>query len=258
MIELKGVTKRFNHRLVLDELDFRVARGERTVILGVSGIGKTTILKLIAGLIKPEAGQVLFEGQDLVPLSEEKLTQVRKRIAMVFQQGALFDSLTVGENVGFRLIEEGRPYPEVEPIVREKLRSVGLEDVLNDYPAALSGGMRRRLAIARALVSEPELLMFDEPTAGLDPISTYQFDRLIVRIAREQRTTVLVVTHSIQSAVRLGRRLCVLHGGKLVFDGTPEEIYRSDEPVVQEFIKPTEASLEVEAEGTGIEHAPEI
>ncbi len=172
MIEFKNVTKSFNDDVVLRNISFSMRRGETKIILGASGSGKSTILKLILGLIRPDSGEILVDGQDITKMSERELVQVRRKIGMVFQEGALFDSLSLRENVGYRLYEEsGMPEEEIEIIVRRVLGFVGLEDAIDKMPSELSGGMKRRAGLARALVGSPKIILYDEPTAGLDPIT---------------------------------------------------------------------------------------
>src|ERR1044072_7810533 len=168
-IEFQNVTMAYDDNVILDDVSFFVNPGETKIVMGGSGTGKSTILKLVLGLIKPQAGRILVDGEDVTDLTEREMTEVRKNIGMVFQEGALFDSLSVYENVGYRLFERGMPEPEIEESVRRMLRFVNLEDTMNMMPSELSGGIRRRVGIARALVGNPKLILCDEPTAGLDP-----------------------------------------------------------------------------------------
>jgi len=212
-------------------------------ILGVSGVGKTTILKLLLGLLKPDAGRITIGGEDIAALSEKALTRARKHIAIVFQGGALFDSMTVGENVGYRLLEEGNlSEMEIDAIVREKLGFVGLEKAIDLYPGELSGGMKKRVAISRALAADPEYIFFDEPTTGLDPIGVYNIQQLMLRLQGEGKTT-LMVTHDMHTAFAVSDRFSFIHEGRLVFEGTSSELKQSAMPAVCEFFAPGEESL---------------
>ena len=194
MIEFKNVTKSFNDDVVLRNISFSLRRGETKIILGASGSGKSTILKLILGLIRPDSGQILVEGQDITKMSERELVQVRRKIGMVFQEGALFDSLTLRENVGYRLDEESSmPEEEIEIIVRRVLGFVGLEDAIDKMPSELSGGMKRRAGLARALVGSPKIILYDEPTAGLDPITARSIVDLMIKLRGSLRSLSLTI-----------------------------------------------------------------
>jgi phospholipid/cholesterol/gamma-HCH transport system ATP-binding protein len=241
-IRLDNLTYSIDGRKILDRVDLFVAKGVNRTILGASGVGKTTILKLMLGLLKPNSGSVSIDGNTVGSLSESELIKVRSRIAIVFQGGALFDSMTVGENVGYRLLEEGRPEDEVEQVVREKLSFVGLEDTIDRYPAQLSGGMKKRAAIARALASEPDYIFFDEPTTGLDPIGVYNICHVIRRL-QSQGVTVLIVTHDLETAFNVSDRFSFIHRAKMIIEGTKEEILSSDHPAIREFLEPTDVSL---------------
>jgi phospholipid/cholesterol/gamma-HCH transport system ATP-binding protein len=230
-------------RKILEDFDFCLERGVNRTILGVSGAGKTTILKLLLGLLQPDSGRVCIGSTCITGISESRFMELRKRIAIVFQGGALFDSMTVGENVGYRLFEEGRlSTDEVEQIVREKLSFVGVEASLNLYPAELSGGMKKRVAIARALVAHPDYIFFDEPTTGLDPIGVYNICNLMQRL-QAAGTTTLMVTHDLATAFTTSQRFTFLHQARMIFEGTEEEMRASDIAEVQEFLQPTDQSL---------------
>lgn len=230
-------------RTILSDFDLRLEKGENRTILGVSGVGKTTILKLILGLLKPSSGTIYIDGVDISGLSESRLTLARKHIAIVFQGGALFDSMTVGENVGYRLMEEGElTETEIEEIVREKLGFVGLEKVMDLYPSELSGGMKKRAAIARALAADPEYIFFDEPTTGLDPIGVYNIQQLMIRLHEEGKTT-LMVTHDMQTAFAVSDRFSFIHDSRLVLEGSKADLETSSIPAVREFFSPGEESL---------------
>jgi phospholipid/cholesterol/gamma-HCH transport system ATP-binding protein len=230
-------------RTILTDFDLFLAPGVNRTILGRSGAGKTTILRLMLGLIRPDAGVITIDGVPIGNLRESELIRLRKQIAIVFQGGALFDSLTVGENVGYRLLEEGRlAEGEIERIVLEKLSFVGLEHAIDLYPAELSGGMKKRVAIARALAAEPRYIFFDEPTTGLDPVGVYNIQNLMLRLQGEGKTT-LMVTHDLETAFAVSERFSFLNDARLLFEGTEEEMRRCDVPDIREFLKPSEASL---------------
>jgi phospholipid/cholesterol/gamma-HCH transport system ATP-binding protein len=230
-------------RKILEDFDFSLERGINRTILGVSGAGKTTILKLLLGLLQPDAGRVCIGDVCITGVPESQFMELRKRIAIVFQGGALFDSMTVGENVGYRLFEEGRlSQAEVEEIVREKLRFVGVELALDLYPAELSGGMKKRVAIARALAADPDYIFFDEPTTGLDPIGVYNICNLMQRLQAEGKTT-LMVTHDLATAFSTSQRFTFLHQARMIFEGTESEMRGSGIPEVQQFLQPTVESL---------------
>ncbi|GLI39870.1 ATP-binding cassette domain-containing protein [Geobacter hydrogenophilus] len=230
-------------RQILDRFDLFLEPGVNRTILGMSGAGKTTILRLILGLLRPEGGTISIDGVPIGGLSERELIQVRKNIAIVFQGGALFDSMTVGENVGYRLFEEGRlSEKEIERIVLEKLSFVGLEQTIDLYPAELSGGMKKRVAIARALAADPDYIFFDEPTTGLDPIGVFNIQHLMLRLQGEGKTT-LMVTHDLETAFAVSRRFSFLYHARLAFEGTEEEMKRCELPEIREFLAPTDRSL---------------
>jgi len=230
-------------RTILTDFDMLFERGVNRTILGVSGSGKTTILKLILGLIHPQHGRIFINGLEITGQPEAAYREQRKKIAVVFQGGALFDSMTVGENVGYRLFEEGRlPEARIEEIVREKLRFVGVEPALNLYPAELSGGMKKRVAIARALAADPEYIFFDEPTTGLDPIGVYNIVSLMRRLQQDGKTT-LMVTHDLATAFATSQRFSLIHESRLAFEGSEAELKASELYNVKEFLKPTDQSL---------------
>jgi phospholipid/cholesterol/gamma-HCH transport system ATP-binding protein len=242
-IRMERLSYSIGGRQILDAFDFCLERGVNRTILGISGSGKTTILKLLLGLLQPDAGRVCIGNTCITGLPESGFVELRKRIAIVFQGGALFDSMTVGENVGYRLFEEGRlSTDEIERIVLEKLGFVGVETSLNLYPAELSGGMKKRVAIARALASNPDYIFFDEPTTGLDPIGVYNICNLMQRL-QAAGTTTLMVTHDLATAFRTSQRFSFLHQARMVFEGTEEEMKASAIPEVQEFLLPTDDSL---------------
>lgn len=242
-IRMENIFYTIGGRKILEYFDFQLERGVNRTILGVSGAGKTTILKLLLGLLAPDSGEVFIGDLCITGLPESSFMQQRKRIAIVFQGGALFDSMTVGENVGYRLFEEGRlSLAEITAVVLEKLRFVGVEAALNLYPSELSGGMKKRVAIARALAADPDYIFFDEPTTGLDPIGVYNICNLMLRLQAEGKTT-LMVTHDLATAFATSQRFTFLHNGRMLFEGNEEEMKGSNIPEVCEFLEPTDSSL---------------
>ncbi len=242
-ISMKNLCYSVGGRKILQDFDFCLEKGINRTILGVSGAGKTTILKLLLGLLEPDSGQVCIGDFCITGQAEDRFVELRKRIAIVFQGGALFDSMTVGENVGYRLFEEGRlSLAEIEQIVQEKLSFVGVETALDFYPAELSGGMKKRVAIARALAADPDYIFFDEPTTGLDPIGVYNICNLMQRLQAEGKTT-LMVTHDLATAFATSQRFTFLHQARMLFEGTEAEMKASEIPEVREFLSPTKSSL---------------
>ena len=239
MIVLEGVRLTLGDRQVLEGISFQVQPGETKVILGGSGSGKTTILRLILGLFRPDRGSIRVAGEEITVLREQDLAQIRQNMAMVFQGAALFDSLTVRENVGYRLWEQGRLSDEaIEQTVCESLQFVGLEDAIDKMPADLSGGMRKRVGIARALASGAKLLLYDEPTAGLDPINGFTICHLILRL-KTKGVTQVVVTHDLDIAFRVADRIVMIQDGRIIFEGTPEELGGSQDPAIRGFLDPS-------------------
>ena len=234
-------------RTILENVSFTVQAGSTKVVMGPSGIGKSTILRLLLGLIVPRSGDIIVLGKSMVRAAKDERNELRRRIGMVFQNGALFDSLTVGENVGYSLIEHGHvPLEEVEPRVRRVLKLVGLDpDVLLDsLPDELSIGMQRRVAIARALASnDPAVMLYDEPTTGLDPISVEMITDIIVRLREELHVTSIAVTHEIPHALKVGNRFLFLYDRRVSFDGTAEELAHSQVPELLRFLEPFKVSL---------------
>jgi phospholipid/cholesterol/gamma-HCH transport system ATP-binding protein len=238
VIQLANVTKTFDGRTVLDDLSFEVCRGRAFCLLGRSGTGKSVTLRHIVGLVRPDRGRVLVEGENVPDLSRPNLNQLRRRIGFLFQNAALFDSITVGENVAFPLRRHTRMKDlEIRECVRERLAEVGLQDEYDRMPAALSGGMRKRAGLARAMVLDPAVLLVDEPSAGLDPITTDEIDRLLLERKAQSRVTMVVVTHNIPSARTVGDELALLDGGRLVARGTARELEASDIPIVRDFMR---------------------
>jgi len=237
MVRLQGVHKSFGPNRVLGGIDLAIERGKTTVILGPSGTGKSVLLKHIVGLIKPDRGEVYFEGQRVDTLKESELVAVRKRIGYLFQLGALFDSMTVAENIAFPLVEHTK-LSAAERIkrVQRVLELVGLAGYEQTMPAELSGGQQRRVALARSVVLEPCLVLYDEPTTGLDPVRSDLINELILALTREMGITSIVVTHDLVSANKVGDRILLLHDGEVICDGTPEQVQASNNQVVQRFI----------------------
>ncbi len=236
-IVVKNLRKRFGSKVVHDGVSFTVYDGEIFVIMGPSGTGKSVLLKQIARLIEPDEGEIYVYGVDILSLKETELERYREILTYVFQSGSLFDSYPVWYNVAFYLIEKKGVK---EKVAREKasyyLSLLGLSGTEDLYPSELSGGMRKRVAVARALCMNPRCILFDEPTSGLDPVMTAVFDRLIIRLRNEFKKTCVVVSHDVNSAFRIADRIAILFKGKIVEVGTPEEIKRSENPVVKQFI----------------------
>ena len=237
-IQLEDVWKSFDGTAVLRGVSLAVRRGETLCVIGESGCGKTVLLRHVIGLVRPDRGRVCFDGRDLSTLSAREMIAVRVRFGMVFQRGALFDSLTVGENVAFPLREHTRlTGDEIRRRVREKLSLVGLAGIESKRPAELSGGMQKRVALARAIALEPEVVLYDEPTTGLDPIMADVINELILRTHDRMKTTAVVVTHDMTSVDKVADRVVMLHDGEIIIDGPPEVVRASTDPVVRQFIE---------------------
>lgn len=237
VIVVENLRKSFGTKVVHDGVSFTVYDGEIFVVMGPSGTGKSVLLKQIAGLMKPDSGKIVVYGMDILNLDGDELIKFRETLTYVFQNGALFDSLPVWYNVAFYLVEKkGVKEKEAREKARHYLSLLGLSGTEDLYPSELSGGMRKRVALARALCMNPKCILFDEPTSGLDPIMTVVFDRLILRLKSEFKKTCVVVSHDINSAFRIADRIAILWNGKIVQIGTPEEIKTSENPVVKQFI----------------------
>jgi phospholipid/cholesterol/gamma-HCH transport system ATP-binding protein len=261
-IQFRDVHLSFDDRKVLNGLSFKVGKGETKIILGGSGGGKSTIIKLVLGLLKPDSGQIFVNGEDITDYTEAEMMRVRKNFGMVFQEGALFDSLSVYDNVAYRLHEQGIPEDEVEQEVRRMLRFVNLEDAIDKMPAELSGGMRRRVGIARALVGGPTIVMFDEPTAGLDPPTARTICELAIKLRDLEDVSSIFVTHEMNNVEYLsrefaavndagevifeqeGERLCLINTkvmmmkeGHIIFSGTDEMLQRTEDPYIKKFLR---------------------
>lgn len=237
IIEIKNLYKSYDGLQVLQGVDLGIKRGETITILGGSGTGKSVLLKLITGLEKPDKGAIRINAHDIVPLKEDELVPIRRKIGMLFQGAALFDSLSAGENVAYPIREHFRlPEEEIRRVVQEKLRMVGLEGVEEKMPAELSGGMKKRVGLARAIAIDPELILYDEPTTGLDPANTQRINQLIVELQRLLKVTSIVVTHDLDSAYQVTDQLALLYQGRIAMTGTKEEFKASHMKEVQEFI----------------------
>jgi phospholipid/cholesterol/gamma-HCH transport system ATP-binding protein len=237
-IECRDVWKSFGRKSVLRGLNLTIEPGETVVVIGQSGSGKSVLLKHIVGLIYPDRGAILIDGIDITKLNRKKLFELRMGFGMVFQGAALFDSYTVEENVGLAMREHTElSDDEVNRIAEEKLRMVGLDGVGDKHPAELSGGMKKRVGFARAIAMEPKCVLYDEPTTGLDPINADVINNLIVKLSNELHITSIVVTHDLASAYKVGDRIVMLHDGKVLFEGTPEQVKSTSNAIVRQFIE---------------------
>jgi phospholipid/cholesterol/gamma-HCH transport system ATP-binding protein len=239
IVEVRNLTKRFGEKLVLDNISLAIEKGKTTVVIGPSGCGKTVLIKHFLVLLRPSDGQVHFKGRRIDNLSERELNEVRTHFGYLFQEGALFDSMTVAENISFPIRQHYKvgSWREIEEIVKVKLAMVGLDGFQNSYPAQLSGGQRKRVALARAIALNPEVILYDEPTTGLDPIRSDIINELILKLERELGVTTVVVTHDMKSAYKVADRIIMLHNGKVVADGDADHIRNHPHPVVQQFIQ---------------------
>jgi phospholipid/cholesterol/gamma-HCH transport system ATP-binding protein len=258
VVVFEDVCIRFEGPPVLEDISFHVAPGETRILLGPAGVGKSVLLKLANGILRPDRGRIFLFGEDITTMPEDELLKLRMRTGMVFQEGALFDSLTVRDNVGYQLMEQHLPVAEVDDRVHEALRFVELEHTYEMLPASLSGGMRRRVAIARAIINKPELLLYDSPTGGLDPVTSTTIDDLIIKERDVYGTPSLLVTHRLQDAFTMATHnfdrekgevtplpqgqpnpltsFLVLHQGRLIFSGSTEELVASQDPFLKEFL----------------------
>jgi phospholipid/cholesterol/gamma-HCH transport system ATP-binding protein len=238
MIQIKDVHKSFRENHVLQGIDLTINKGETIVIIGRSGCGKSVLLKLIMGLLKPDQGKIFINGDDITSWNDNQLNKLRQRFGMLFQASALFDSMTVDENVGLGLREHTRlPEDEIQNKIKEKLKLVGLAEIEEKKPAELSGGMKKRVGLARAIAMDPEYVLYDEPTTGLDPIMADVINELIINLRNTLSITSIAVTHDIISAYKIADRIAMLYEGKIVFVGTPEEVKNADNAVVRQFIE---------------------
>jgi len=237
MIEVRDLQKSFGAQKILDGVSLRIETGESVVIIGRSGGGKSVLLKHLIGLLQADSGEVLIDGENIEPMNERELLRVRSKFGMLFQSAALFDSMTVAENVGFAFRHNKGMLPaEIKQKVAEVLELVDLPGTEDKKPSELSGGMRKRVGLARAIVYRPQIVLYDEPTTGLDPIVSDSIDQLILRVRDRFKVTSVVVTHDMRSARRLGQRILMLHNKKIYTTGTPDEIFNSTDPIVRQFI----------------------
>jgi phospholipid/cholesterol/gamma-HCH transport system ATP-binding protein len=237
MIKLVNLHKSFGKQKVLDGLNLDIEEEKTTVIIGRSGGGKSVLLKHIIGLLRPEQGQILIDGTDITKLNDRALNEIRKKFGMLFQEAALFDSMNVGENVAFPLREHTTmKEKEIRETVADRLRSVGLTGVEEKMPSELSGGMRKRVGLARAIAMRPRIVLFDEPTTGLDPIMTEAINRLIIETQKNLNLTCIVISHDIRSIFDIGHRIAMLYEGKIIENGTPDELQGSQNPVTRQFL----------------------
>jgi phospholipid/cholesterol/gamma-HCH transport system ATP-binding protein len=238
MIELVGLRKAFGSQRVLDGVTLSIRRGETVVVIGRSGTGKSVLLKHLVGLLRPDGGQILLDGENVAEFTPEKWQRARARFGVLFQSAALFDSMPVWENVGLALLEDTRmSRKEIRATVEGKLELVGLTGVSHRMPSDLSGGMKKRVALARAIARDPEIVLYDEPTAGLDPITGDMINLLLVRLRDHLKITAVAVTHDMTSAMKIADRICMLHDGKIVGEATPATIETTDNPYLRQFIR---------------------
>ena len=237
MIEVINICKSFGHHRVLDNINLTIKTGETKVIIGRSGCGKSVLLKHIVGILRPDAGIIKVDGKDVTKMGERELNQIRMQIGLVFQGGALFDSLSVADNVAFVLNEfQKLPKEEVEKRVKDSLAMVGLKDIEEMVPSDLSGGMRKRVALARALCMRPKILLYDEPTTGVDPITADAINNLIIEMHDKLNVTSIVVTHDMNSAYKVADTIAMLYHGKIIAEGTSKDIASTTHPIVNQFI----------------------
>jgi len=243
MIEIKNLVKSFGKKQVLKGVNLNIERGKTTVIIGASGCGKSVLLKLIIGLLKPDSGEVFIDGEEITKMNEKEIYRVRNKFGFLFQGAALFDSMTVGENIGLGLAENTEtPQAEINRIVTEKLELVNLKGTENLMPSELSGGMRKRVGLARALACSPEFILYDEPTTGLDPITSEAIDKLIHSLAKNPKllVTSIVVTHDIFSVYEVADHVAMMYEGLVHFEGTPAQLTSTTDTVVREFLERTD------------------
>lgn len=237
MIEIRNISKSFNNHKVLDGLNLKIDKGQTTVVIGCSGCGKSVLLKHIIGILEPDSGKILIDGVDISKLKRKQLSDFRLKFGFVFQSAALFDSLTVEENVGFTLREHTLMDEDaIKKRVKECLEMVGLEGIENLMPQSLSGGMKKRVALARAISIRPKIILYDEPTTGVDPIMAANINDLILKLHDSLNVTSIVVTHDMVSAYSIADKIAMLYKGKIIFEGLPEEIKSTQNPIVRQFI----------------------
>ncbi len=236
-IRVREVEKAFGTKVVLDGVNLRVNAGESVVVIGGSGVGKSVLIKCVIGIIEPDAGEIFIDNDPMVGIEPGETDRIRKKFGMLFQGAALFDSLKVWENVGFALIRERKlPEKQIREIAAEKLKQVGLVGILDLFPSELSGGMKKRVGLARAIATEPEILLYDEPTTGLDPIMADAINDLIIQLREDLGITSITITHDMTSAYKIADSIAMLYKGRIIAQGSPDEIRGSDSPFVQQFI----------------------
>ena len=248
LIVLKNITKRFGNNVVLDDISLAIEKGRTTVVIGPSGCGKSVLIKHMIVLLRPTSGEVYFKGQRIDELDDRQLNNIRAHFGYLFQGGALFDSLSVAENIMFPVRQHCQitRFSAVEELVRNKLKMVGLDGLQHFYPANLSGGQRKRVALARAIALDPEVILYDEPTTGLDPIRSDTINELILKLEQELGVTSIAVTHDMNSAYKIANRIVMLHHGKIIADGDADYIRNHTDPIVQQFIKGEISKKELE------------
>lgn len=238
MIEIRHLQKSFNGKVVLDDINLTIRDGETVVIVGCSGCGKTVLLRSIIGLVKPDGGEIIVDDEDITQMDHKNLFRIRKKFGMLFQGSALFDSMTVEENIGLALREHTTlSDSDIRKKVGQKLEVVGLPGIEDKKPAELSGGMKKRVGLARALIMDPEFVLYDEPTTGLDPIMADNINNLILEMNRRLHITSIIVTHDMMSAFKIGDRIAMLCDGSIIFQGTPVEFKKSEKTVVKQFVE---------------------
>ncbi|MEI6285564.1 MAG: ATP-binding cassette domain-containing protein [Bacillota bacterium] len=252
MIKLTDINMTFGARQVLKNINIHIKPGETWALIGGSGSGKTTIIRIIIGLLKPTSGTVLVEGDAVIGATEKKLNQIRRKMTMIFQYSALFDFMSVGENVAFTLRRDREPEEKIKETVQRMLDLVGLGHTVKMMPGELSGGMKKRVGIARGIAANPKIILYDEPTSGLDPVTTAGIDRLISSIRQELGTTSVVVTHDMHSAYRIADKIAFLYQGDLLQIGTPQEIQNSKIPLVQQFINGLDYLPDIKEDDDGL------
>lgn len=243
-IEIRDLTKGFGDKKILTGVNLNIAKGITLVIIGRSGCGKSVLLKHIIGLLKPDSGEILIEGKDIVNMDEKEIYEVRKRFGFLFQGAALFDSMNVEENIGLALKENTNlPKEKISSIVAEKLEMVGLPNIQKMKPSDLSGGMKKRVSLARSLSTDPEYILYDEPTTGLDPVMSDQIDELITYLSEKLKVTSIVVTHDIFSVYDVADEVAMMHEGKIYFHGTPKELIETDDKLIRDFLNRTDKRI---------------
>lgn len=247
MIKIENLNKSFGEEKVLSNINLIIPEGKITVILGRSGAGKSVLLKHIIGLIKPDSGKIFVNGHEITGLKEKELDKIREHFGMLFQGGGLFDSITVWENVAFPLVERGNtPRDEIEKAVKRRISQVGLTGMETKLPSQLSGGMKNRVGLARALVTNPDIILFDEPTAGLDPITENSISKLIIQTHKRHKNTYIIISHDIEMTLRVADKIAILYGGKIIAEGTPDDLKKSKDSFVSLFMNGNLEDLDLE------------